>query len=63
LKFPVLIAAVRERIPVEILTDDLRDRLRKSDAIKDLPGILEELLANDLGKRASGFRKVYVAGP
>lgn len=46
-KSPVLIATVRERISVDTLTTELRDRLTSGGMILDLPGILEELLASD----------------
>jgi hypothetical protein len=46
-KYPVLIATVRERIPLDTLATELRDRLTNGGTILDLAGILEELLAND----------------
>lgn len=46
--YPALIETVRDVIPETTLMDELKFRLTNDEAIKDMPGILEDLLARQI---------------
>ena len=47
-RFPVLVETVRKRLSIGKLCDALRSRVERGESIKNLPGVLEDILAESL---------------